>query len=432
MVVASGDLRLPRLRSRAAQGQVDRLYRKHGDEVLRYARLVLRSGSDAEDVAQTTFMRALRALERGEVVEKPRNWLIKIAHNECRRVLQARQRRNVEVELEDVPVEPPEHGRADELRRALSHLAPNQREALVLRELEGRSYAEIAAMLQISESAVETLIFRARRALREQLEDVVGCHEVATLLQAEVLSLDERRKLRAHTRACTECAALERQARGRKSAVRRLVSSIGLPWWGGKVALVALGVGAAATTFGYAVAEPRPHTFPATNVTPVHVGRPPAPIAPARARHHHRLVVHRAPVKHPAARAKSPEALRAVERAAARRAAPAGHAPASVVGDPAPPPQPTTPVQAPAGSSPQPEAAPTSAAPAPARAAGAQPVTVKPVPVTAPTVTVPPETVPTPAATVTTPTVTTPTVTTPTATVAVPSVTPPPLPLPGP
>src|ERR671936_346335 len=65
---------------------------------------------------------------------------------------------------------------AEDLSRALSHLAFNQRSALVMRELEGRSYVEIAAALDISVKAVETLLFRARRALREQLEGSLTCH----------------------------------------------------------------------------------------------------------------------------------------------------------------------------------------------------------------------------------------------------------------
>src|SRR5438128_1375658 len=66
---------------------------------------------------------------------------------------------------------------AEDIKRALSHLAFNQRAALVMRELEGRSYAEIAEVLGVSVSAVETLIFRARRALREQLEGSLSCAE---------------------------------------------------------------------------------------------------------------------------------------------------------------------------------------------------------------------------------------------------------------
>src|ERR1700704_2050253 len=141
MVVIAGEARLVNFGRRDARTEVDRLYRKHSDEVLRYSMLLLRSRPDAEDVVQATFMRALRSIIGGERVQKPRNWLIKIAHNECRRVLSVRSRR-AEVELHDVPSEATESGTADELRRALGQLAPKQREALVLRELEGRSYTE--------------------------------------------------------------------------------------------------------------------------------------------------------------------------------------------------------------------------------------------------------------------------------------------------
>jgi transposase len=295
----------------------------------------------------------------------------------------------------------------------LTHLAPNQREALVLRELEGRSYAEIATVLGLSESAVETLIFRARRALREQLEETVGCDEAATLLEADVLSLDERRRLRAHTRACADCASLERRARGRKSALRRIASSIGLPWWGGKAALVALSVGAAATTIGVAVANPHPHTFPVTNIAPAHVDRPLAPVplaAHRRAAHaaRHTAEKHAAVVTHKVSATVKVSDTRSVARGG-------GHSPAGVV-DEAPDSQPAA-VEPSAPTTPQTPVKPAAPAPKPA-----QPVTVTP-----PTVTVPSVTVTTPVATVTTPTVTTPTVT-----VTVPQVTPPPLPHLGP
>ena len=195
-------------------------------------------------------MRALRSIRGGERVQKPRNWLIKIAHNECRRVLSVRSRR-AEVELNDIATEPAEPGKAEELRRALGQLAPKQREALVLRELEGRSYAEIAESLDLTGSAVETLIFRARRAVREQLETALTCEEAIELITADAAADQDRERLRAHTRACAECATLERQARGRKGALRRLASSLGFPWFG-KVAAVALTVSAAATHDGCA------------------------------------------------------------------------------------------------------------------------------------------------------------------------------------
>jgi RNA polymerase sigma-70 factor, ECF subfamily len=151
----------------------ERLYRKHAGDVYRYALVVLRNEADAEDVTQTTFMNAYRALERGEKPRTPQNWLIAIAHNVCRQRFRQTQRRPNEVELNEELAEAyveDDAVSAEDIRRALGHLAFNQRAALVMRELEGRSYQEIAEILGVSVSAVETLIFRARRALREQLE----------------------------------------------------------------------------------------------------------------------------------------------------------------------------------------------------------------------------------------------------------------------
>ena len=240
--------------------------------------LVLRSRTDAEDVVQATFIRAFRALARGERVQKPRNWLIKIAHNECRRALATRSRRAVEVELEEVPVEQAESGRAESLRAALSLLTSKQREALVLRELEGRSYSEIATTLEVTESAVETLLFRARRAVREQLEDQLGCDAACALIEQETLSDAQRRLLRAHTRACSDCSTVERQARGRKGALRRIASSFGLPGFCktllGKFLVVAVTASAVGVT-GVAIADPPARRLP--DVAPLQVDRPADP-----------------------------------------------------------------------------------------------------------------------------------------------------------
>ncbi|HEY8644834.1 MAG TPA: RNA polymerase sigma factor [Gaiellaceae bacterium] len=247
MVVASGDVRLPRFLRREAGAEVDRLYRRHSGEVLRYALLVLRSRTDAEDITQTVFLRVLRAIERGEKVRTPRNWLIKITHNECRRLLATRK---VHIELPDeIAVEPVEQGRAEELRLAMTALPATQRQALVLRELEGRTYVEIARSLDLSVSAVETLIFRARRALREQIENAMSCDEFVALLDDP----SARLRVRAHTRVCPECATLDHQSRGHKSALKRIASAFGLPWWGAKLAAVAL---TTATVAAVAVAVP--------------------------------------------------------------------------------------------------------------------------------------------------------------------------------
>ena len=148
----------------------EHLYRRYLKDVYRYALALLRNPADAEDVTQTTFMNAYRAYKRGERPVKPQNWLIKIAHNAARTRYARASRRVREVPLEEhvdrlaVPDDDKPDVRA--VLEALGRLPLNQRAALVMRELEGRSYAEIAETLDVSVPAVETLIFRARRSMR--------------------------------------------------------------------------------------------------------------------------------------------------------------------------------------------------------------------------------------------------------------------------
>ena len=207
----------------------ERLYKRHVGDVYRYALAVMRNPADAEDVTQTTFLNAYRAyVEKGNRPEKPQNWLIAIAHNVCRQRFRQTARRPAEVSFEadiadtatddDAPT-------GEDLRRALSHLAFNQRAALVMRELEGRSYAEIADILEVSTSAVETLIFRARRALREQIEGSFTCGEAEFAISRQLdgrLARWERGQLRAHLRECAECAGFARRQRAQRGALKTL------------------------------------------------------------------------------------------------------------------------------------------------------------------------------------------------------------------
>ena len=148
----------------------EKLYRRYVKDVYHYALALLRNPADAEDVTQTTFMNAYRAYKRGQEIEKPQNWLIKIAHNVARTRYARASRRVKEVPLEEHldQLALPEEERPDieGVLRALGRLPFNQRAALVMRELEGRTYAEIADTIGVSVPAVEALIFRARSSLR--------------------------------------------------------------------------------------------------------------------------------------------------------------------------------------------------------------------------------------------------------------------------
>jgi RNA polymerase sigma-70 factor (ECF subfamily) len=221
----------PRLGSDRA---FERLYRKHVGDVYRYALVVLRNEADAEDVTQTTFLNAYRAYEQGERPQKPQNWLIAIAHNVCRQRFRQSQRRPNEVAFEEELAEAvvdDDAVSAEDIRRAIGHLAFNQRAALVMRELEGRSYQEIAEILEVSVSAVETLIFRARRALREQLEEGITCREAELSISRQLdgrLPRKDRGALRAHLRECDECAGFARSQRAQRGALKGL-AAIPLP-----------------------------------------------------------------------------------------------------------------------------------------------------------------------------------------------------------
>jgi RNA polymerase sigma factor (sigma-70 family) len=148
----------------------EQLYRRYVKDVYRYTLALLQNPADAEDVTQTTFLNAWRAYRRGVEPVKPHNWLIKIAHNAARTRYAVSARRPKEVAFDEsaheLPVPAEEASELQGVLQALAELPFNQRAALVMRELEGRSYSEISEALEVSVSAVETLIFRARRSLR--------------------------------------------------------------------------------------------------------------------------------------------------------------------------------------------------------------------------------------------------------------------------
>jgi RNA polymerase sigma-70 factor, ECF subfamily len=157
---------------------VEGLYERHGARVLAYCRRRLGSEQEAEDALQTTFLYACRGLERGVVPETEIAWLLKIAHNVCLTTWDSNRRRR-RLELAQDPdvlqavapaSEPSGRESVVALEAALGDLTDLQRRAILLREWRGLSYQEVAERLQISQSAVETLIFRARRTVARSLE----------------------------------------------------------------------------------------------------------------------------------------------------------------------------------------------------------------------------------------------------------------------
>jgi RNA polymerase sigma-70 factor (ECF subfamily) len=190
---------------------------------------MLGNRADAEDVTQTTFVNALRALERGESPRKPSNWLITIAHNIVRQRFRQAKARPFEVELhEELAGAEPVDDATPTLAavvEALGRIPPAQREALVLREFEGRPYAEIAEVLGITTSALETLLFRARRSLAQEMEQLVTCQQAEQSISRSLdarLPRRERKQLQAHMRRCDSCVRFELVQKRSRRALRGL------------------------------------------------------------------------------------------------------------------------------------------------------------------------------------------------------------------
>ena len=154
------------------------LYERYSEQVFGYCFHQLGSREEAEDAVQTTFMNAFRGLARGIVPKVESAWVFKIAHNVClsRRRSSWRRRRveapnDLEVLQEVVPAKEKVADELIPLPQVLEAMPDNQRRAILLREWQGLSYREIADELELSQGAVETLIFRARRSLATGLEE---------------------------------------------------------------------------------------------------------------------------------------------------------------------------------------------------------------------------------------------------------------------
>ena len=157
--------------------------------VLGLCRVLLRDTEEAEDAAQQTFVDAHRALLGGVAVRDDPAWLAAIARNECRARIAARMREPLALSYEDLVeaagASTPEEYEvlSDDVRRALAELPEQQREAIVLRDVYGLRYREVGVVLGLSRPAVESVLFRARRRLRQRLRPVAGSFVVPIALR---------------------------------------------------------------------------------------------------------------------------------------------------------------------------------------------------------------------------------------------------------
>ena len=180
--------------SGAAGAHLSELFARHGATVLGLCRVLLRHREEAEDAVQATFLSAYRSLLNGVEPRHPAAWLATIARNECWGRIRQRMREplGVEHEPESRLPDPVAAAAANldlaELWRAIGELPRQQRRALLLREFSGLSYGELAEALAVSEPAVESLLFRARRELKLRLRpaytSITGLAPLAAIREA--------------------------------------------------------------------------------------------------------------------------------------------------------------------------------------------------------------------------------------------------------
>ena len=154
-----------------------RLVERHLGWSLGFAERMLGARHEAEDLVQTAFLRVWQGAARWEPKAKFSTWLYRVLHNLCMDRFRARGER-FEPSAEELADESPgseERMQGMQLearvRAALAALPARQRAALVLCYYEERSQAEAAALLGVSEGALESLLSRGRAAMRKWLQE---------------------------------------------------------------------------------------------------------------------------------------------------------------------------------------------------------------------------------------------------------------------
>ena len=169
------------------------LFAKYGDALVNFAYRFVNSRPRAEELAQDAFLQIYRARARYEPKARFTTYLYRVVTNLCLNELRRFEYQGKTEPLEGRPLENDEEGSRElpdrslpevedllagletgaRINKVLDRLPPNQKSALLLSRVEGLSYQEVAECLEITESAVKSLIFRATQTLREELADLL-------------------------------------------------------------------------------------------------------------------------------------------------------------------------------------------------------------------------------------------------------------------
>ena len=246
-----GDERLAGLARRGDQRAFETIFRRYHQELYRFCRAILADPHEAQDALQSTMEAALRALPDDERRIALRPWLYRVAHNESISIL--RRRPAVVDPALPEPPEPAADSRAEPRERLrqlvadLDSLPDRQRVALVMRELSGLGYPEIAQALAASEAAARQVVYEARLALREVAQGrEMQCDEVRRALSERDGRILRARRMRAHLRALRACRDFRAGISRRRSDLQALCPPLPVGVASGLFAAVGGEVGKAA------------------------------------------------------------------------------------------------------------------------------------------------------------------------------------------
>jgi RNA polymerase sigma-70 factor (ECF subfamily) len=168
-------------RVRAGEAEIYRvLVERYRQEFGRYASAMLDGdGEDAADALQEAFIRAYDSLASCRDPDRFKAWLFRIVSNQCHNV-RKRRRGHLSLERAAERGEDPA-GRSDSDRKeigevlelAMETLTTEQKEAFILKHVDGRSYSEIAEILGVGEDALKMRVYRARDELKKRLEELL-------------------------------------------------------------------------------------------------------------------------------------------------------------------------------------------------------------------------------------------------------------------
>lgn len=223
-----GDRQLVRSAARGDRRALGAICERYHQQLYRYCRSITGSEEEARDALQNTMARVIQSLpgERRDLALKP--WLFRIAHNESVELLRRSRPHSALSDALEMPGPTLEQelSTREQLRQLASDLAglpERQRGALLMRELSGLSYDEIATTFETTPAVAKQAVYEARRALHELAEGRdMDCESVRKLISERDRRMLRGRRIRAHLDGCVGCRDFRRGIEARRTQLAAL------------------------------------------------------------------------------------------------------------------------------------------------------------------------------------------------------------------